>query len=146
MGEPATAFAPLEVSYVPLDSVERVWQSQIEMIERAMSKGQGDWASSEEMLESLLEAKGQLWAIHRSGDVVAVVVISVSCNKHMTKLFVRLVAGSGISEWVGMVVENLLRMKETVGADCIEASCRPGLAKYLRSIGWSQKAIIVELK
>lgn len=146
VGEPALAQEFLQVSYVPDAQVSEVWYSQIDMIERAMTKGQADWATSEGMLESIRSGRSQLWAIHEGRHIVAIAVISVSSTKTMTKLFVRLLAGRRMPDWADMLVENLQRMKEMVGADCIEASCRPGLAKFLQKIGWSKKAVIVELK
>ena len=146
MGEPAVAEQDLQVSYVPMESLEYVWSSQLGMIEKAMTKGQGDWATSDEILGSILDGSSQLWTIHRGEDVKAVVVVGVKVKPLMTKLFVRMIAGTGLDEWAGLLIENLKRFQEVVGADCIEASCRPGLAKYLQKIGWSQKAVIVELK
>lgn len=134
------------MSSVPTESVPYVWESQIQMIERGMSKGQGDWGSSADMLARILRGDSHLWVVHQGDEVIAVVVTCARSNIHMTKLFVELVAGSRLDEWVDQVITLLRDLMELIGADCIETSCRPGLAKLLKGKGWSQKAIIMELK
>ncbi len=146
MGDAAKKVEELQISYVTLESLEYVWGSAIVGIEKALTKGQSDWTTSTDVLQGILSGKYQLWAIHRGDDVEAVVVVSVDVNNGITKLFVRLIAGSGMDDWIDLLIDNLQRFKEEVGAVCIETSCRPGLAKYLQKIGWSKKAVIMELK
>lgn len=136
----------LEVSSVPLESVPYVWSAQIDMIERGLEKGQADWATSTELLAQILKGESHLWVVHEGEEVVAVVVTEVRANRHMTKVFVQLIAGTRLDEWSDQVITLLHDFMELIGADCIEASCRPGLAKFLKGKGWSQKAIIMELK
>lgn len=136
----------LELSSVPAETVPYVWSSQIEMIERGISKGQGDWGSAEEMLDQILKQEARLLVVHRGDDIIAIVVVSARANKHMMKIFVQLTAGRDIKQWVDIVNEKLLELKDLMGANCIEASCRPGLAKFLKGKGWSQKATIMELR
>ena len=145
VGEAALELPSVEMSYVPPVLVAQVWASQIDLIERGMAKGQSDWESADDLLGDILARKSQLWAAHRDGDVIAIAVIAVRSKKGITKLFVQLIAGTDSPQWADLLQSNLLRMKDKIGADCIEASCRPGLAKYLKNVGWSQKAIIMEL-
>jgi hypothetical protein len=115
------------------------------MIERGLSKGQGDWMSSSRLLERVLLGKSHLWAIHENQEVIALVIFAVRSNELMTKIIVELLAGQEMPLWSEKVQELLLDFKDIIGADCIDASCRPGLAKYLSKSGWSKKAIIMEL-
>jgi hypothetical protein len=135
----------IEISSVPQEMVIPVWQSQIDMIERGLSKGQGDWMSSSRLLERVLLGKSHLWAIHENQEVIALVIFAVRSNELMTKIIVELLAGQEMPLWSEKVQELLLDFKDIIGADCIDASCRPGLAKYLSKSGWSKKAIIMEL-
>ena len=137
----------VKLSHVPLDEVPYVWQSQLDMIEKAMTKGQGDWATSGELLEDVYDQRSQLWALHRDEEILGVIVTTVRANQLMTKVFIQLLAGSSMSEWDWLEnQETFLKFADYIGADCIEASCRSGLAKFLKHKGWSQKAVIMELK
>lgn len=110
-----------------------------------MTKGQADWGSTQELLDQILEEKSQLWAVHRGDEVLAVVVTCVTANENMTKMFIQLIAGAGMVDWMQHQIK-LQEFADYIGVECIEASCRPGLAKFLKGFGWSQKAIIMELK
>jgi hypothetical protein len=134
-----------KLSYVPLDQVQYVWSSQLEMVEKAMAKGQADWGSAADLLSAILKEKSLLWAVHQGDDILAVVVTCVDANKHMRKMFVQLLAGDGMEHWIEHQ-QTLLEFADYAGVECIEASCRPGLAKFLKGHGWSQKAIIMELR
>jgi len=136
---------PIEVSSVPKDMVWHVWKSQLDMIEGALSHGQGDSASAHNVLAEIYSGRNILWVVHRGEDIIAVVVLSVKSTSTLKKLFVELIAGKDLPSWSGEVQQLLIDFKDIIGADCIEASCRPGLAKYLGKSGWSQKAIIMEL-
>ncbi len=136
----------LSVSEVPIDSVESVWISQLKMINSGLRRGQGDATSANEMLASIKNGKMSLWVVHDGDQVVAVVVVSVLRTPTITKLMVHLIAGSRLGDWADLLQEKLLQCKDLVEADCIEASCRLGLAKYLTKKGWSKKAIIMELQ
>lgn len=132
------------MSSVPLPEVPYVWSSQIEMIERAMSKGQADWGTPQDILRRVLSGKSHLWVIHRGQEILGVVVFCVRANDLMTKMIIEVLAGQDLELWIDQQ-QILLDFAEIVGVDCIEASCRPGLAKFLKGHGWKQKAIIMEL-
>lgn len=147
MGEPATVLEPIEISSVPRERVKDIWGSVAEMIEMALSYGQGDSATAEDVGKDLIVGKSILWVMHRGdGDIIAVVVLSKNVSTKTTKLYVQLVSGEEMSLWLDQLIELLVDLKDIIGADCIEASCRPGLAKILSEAGWSKKAIIMELK
>lgn len=98
------------------------------------------------MLGGILQRKSQLWAVHDDSGIHAVVVVSAPVHVTMTKVFVQLIAGKDIDRWADMVETRLEELRELVQAELIEASCRPGLARYLQRRGWKQKAIVMERK
>lgn len=145
MGDAAELFeeAPIEIRSVPDEMICEVWLSQIEMIEKGLSRGQGDDVSSNDMLASILTGKNRLLVVHRVEDIIAIVVLSVIETPKKTKLFVELIAGRDFPLWIDHLQEVLVNFKESIGADCVEASCRPGLEGCLSKIGWSKKATIM---
>ena len=147
MGEAAKQFEelPIEISSVTPEMLDHVWSSQIEMIERGLRHGQGNDVTSDDMLAGILLGRWLMWVIHRGTDIIAIVVLSVITTPRKKKLFVELIAGRDLPSWYVQLHDLLIDFKEVIGADCIEASCRPGLAKYLSEMGWSKKATIMEL-
>jgi len=130
------------VAEVPIGSVRIVWDTLLPEIEKAISSGQGDGTTTEQMLLNVLSGKLKMWVI---GDIEACVLFSV--RKHVTglKLFIDLIAGKNMDSWANELQSLLLDYKDLVGARCIEASCRPGLSKKLLKLGWSRKAVVMEL-
>lgn len=72
-------------------------------------------------------------------------VVSVKQYPTGRKLFVELLVGTDMEQWVDQLERVLIECRDLVGAMCIEASCRIGLAKKLGKRGWSKKAIVMEL-
>lgn len=138
--------AELTLSHVrPEDAVD-IWRSMERPIRAGLRRGQGDQTTFEHMLGGILQRKSQLWAVHDGSDIHAVVVVSAPVHATMTKVFVQLIAGHGLDRWADLVEARLEELRELVEADLIEASCRPGLARYLQRRGWKQKAIVMERK
>jgi hypothetical protein len=136
----------IEISSVPPEQVNLVWAHSRNLIMKALSKGQADASSESEYLEELSDGNMQMWVVHSASDVKAVVVVSIVDFGKIKKVMVNLIAGDGMPQWSDLVKQTLLDLKDMVGASCVEASCRLGLAKFLTGEGWSKKAIIMELK
>lgn len=116
------------------------------MIERGLGQGQGDATSPELMLAAIQAGTMSLWAVHEGDEIQAGIVLSVLENPKGKKLYVELLAGTGMDEWVGDLEKTVLEAKALTGAMCVEASCRKGLARYLKRRGWNQKAVVMELR
>lgn len=130
------------VAEVPIGSVRIVWDKLLPEIERAVSSGQGDGTTVENMLLSVLSGKLKMWVIN---DIEACVLFSVRKNVNGLKLFIDLIAGKNMDSWANELQSLLLDYKDLVGAQCIEASCRPGLSRKLMKLGWNRKAVVMEL-
>lgn len=138
--------AGVEVSRVPLESIEYVWNRVRRSIERALSHGCGDSITADQLLAKILSGDMTMWAVHEGPEILACVVLSVHTYPAKLTLVVELLAGRDMDRWAEKV-EGLLRdCRDLIGADTIEASCRAGLAKRLVGRGWKSKAVIVELK
>lgn len=116
------------------------------MLQKALMKGQGNGMSVGVVLNELERGTRQLWVIHEEMDIQAAVVIAlIDVPGRGQKLLVDLLAGNGMDEWVNELQDTLNQAAEVTGAFCIEASCRPGLAEYLKqNMGWKVKAIVLE--
>jgi hypothetical protein len=94
------------------------------------------------MKADIRDGKMQFWAIHDDEHVKAGVVVSAK-DSATRKIWVELLAGEGMDEWADELIETLREVRVKAGASCVEASCRPGLAQFLKKRGWKRKAIIM---
>lgn len=133
-----------EISQCDPSAVPAVWAQLGDDISRGLRHGQGDEATPKQLMAQVLCGDDIMWVIHRGDEYVACLVVSV-LQSNIRKVFVEMLAGSEMDKWAEQV-ENLLRdYRDLVGAECIEASCRKGLARYLGRRGWKQKAIVMSL-
>ena len=133
------------ISDVPVNQLPYVWPQILPMIEKGLSHGQGDTYDSDTIYRDILEGKSSLWVVHEGEDVQAGVVFTVITHPKAKKVFVEILAGKNMESWVDQLEGLLSDYKDLIGASCIEASCRKGLAKRLSNRGWKTKAIIMEL-
>ena len=135
----------LSVSRVEPEQIPGVFLEVEPMIERALSHGQGDTTNKAELVNGLLSGDLVMWAVHEGDDITAALILSVREYPNKTTLYVELVAGRSLDEWIDDI-EGLLRdFAYMRGIDTIEASCRKGLARRLKRRGWNTKAVIMEL-
>ena len=135
----------ISVTEVSKDMIPRVWSALAPEIEKAMSSGQGDECTPETIAASLGAGLSEMWAIHDQTRLMGCVVIAIE-QSSTRKVWVDLLAGFEMDTWVGKLEEVLKAYAEQVGASCVEASCRPGLARNLEKRGWRKKAVIMEIK
>jgi hypothetical protein len=135
----------LEFASVPPDQVQLVWPTLGPIIERTFVRAEGDAGAAREMLQKILAGEWKLWAIVRDGETQAGLVFSVQQAGLDRKVWVHMLAGVNMHEWAAELQQLLLDFRVLVGASSIKASCRPGLARFLKSLGWKRKAILMEL-
>ena len=134
-----------EVSRVPPDLVDAVFDRLGPIIRRGLMHGAGDASSEDHLRDSIKRGDMVMWAVHEDGDVLAAIVLSVQKFAAKTTVFVELAAGRDMERWVERI-EGLLRdFRDLVGADTIEATCRDGMARRLKG-RWRRKATLMELR
>lgn len=132
------------ISQVMPDELPLVWRYLEKQIMSGLSRGQGDECYPEKMYEGVLDGTSQMWAMHDETELDAVIILSVE-DSATRKVWVDLLAGDNLTKWADELESTLVDFKKSVGASCIEASCRSGLAKFLRKRGWKKKATIMSL-
>lgn len=132
------------ISCVPIDQLPGVWSALQGPIEKALSKGQGDSTTPQLVYHELLEDRMQMWVIHDEDHYKACAIVSLF-DGPTRKLIVEVLAGHNLKQWAADLNQVLADARDLLGAKCVEASCRPGLAEFLKGLGWKQKAVIMEL-
>lgn len=131
------------ISAVDKESLPLVWQALRPQIQKGLSVGMGPRTTERILYSAVEEGRCVMWAIHDDKEIKAGVILSVKTYPNLRTLFVELLAGKDLDEWVDDLENLLIDYKTIVGADIIEACARPGLAKRLKR--WKTKAALVEM-
>ncbi len=134
----------MKISRVDASTLDYVWQSLRPQIQSALSKGAGQHMTEAHYFEQVKTGAMVMWVGHEGDQIIAGGILSIQQHPAQTALFVELLAGKNIDQWLSQVEPLLHEFKQAVGATTIEALCRPGLAKKLTR--WSHKASLMELK
>lgn len=138
-----TSLTPFSVSSVGPDNCEFVWSQVAPMIERGLIRADGDALNMAVIKAGVLAGEMQMWAIHDDSEIIAAVVFRIVPHGMGRRLFVVILAGRDMDEWIDELIDRLMDYRDIIGADSMEASCRLGLAKYLQERGWSRKAVVM---
>jgi hypothetical protein len=124
-----------------------VFLACLPMIERALSHGAGDCITVGGLYRKCADGELSMWVVHEGDDIIACLILSVHQFEAKRTLFVEILAGRGMDDWIGNVEPLLADCAALLGADTIEASCRLGLARRLVKRGtWKQKAVLMEMR
>lgn len=134
----------MRVSAVSREDVLPVLRQVAPQVQEALESGQGDAHTPAEALSAVTEGKQQLWAIHDEDGVHAAAAVSVDEYSACRKVWVSMLAGRRMFEWADTLENSLKQCRDLTNSKCIEASCRPDLARYLERRGWRVKAVIME--
>ena len=133
----------MRVVYVSPEHIDEVWGKCRPKILKAMSRGAGQHYT-EDFYKKKVQNKEMLLIAAIESDVVACGVISVQEYPNHKGVYIELLAGERLDEWITHVEDFLRRYRDQIGATTIEASCRPGLVARLTN--WRQSAVLMELK
>ena len=62
------------------------------------------------------------------------------------RLLVFLLSGENFDSWKEVANEDLKTYAESLGIEIVEAYCRPGLEKSLKSLGWVKTQVVLRLQ
>lgn len=134
----------MTLSYVPPEFVAQVLGTLAKQVKKAFSVGQADAATPQELYQALESGDQIMLAVDDGERVKAAVTLGTLNYSTGRKVWVSMLAGEDMPEWADEVEDALERFREETGSMCVEASCRPGLSRFLRKRGWKVKAVIME--
>ena len=124
---------------------ELVWGHFLPMIEKGLAHGQGDSMAPCHVLEALKSGHMDMLVSHEGEELKGAAIIEITRFPTKLVLFVVLLIGERLSDWVDEMEQALIDYRDAIGADCIEASCRDGLVRVLNKRGWKRKATILTI-
>lgn len=132
---------PWSVSTVPPEQLEAVWPD----VARSLAEVQD--LDLEALRASLADGRRILWVVHR-GDAISSSVVLEFVRHSSERLGLRVVAlaGERFWEWAETVQQLLVDLAELTGAETLEASARPGMARWLSRLGWRPQKVVVSYR
>lgn len=126
----AISHTPSQVSYVPHDCVDYVWDDVAPILELALARSD-EGTSIGDVKAGIETATLFLWIV---GDLSACVVGRIDQRKNALSCW--LLAGSGLEEWYDDLMAAAARYARDLGLSRIEACVRPGFQRVLSRKGW----------
>lgn len=135
---------PADVSHVPPEQVGIVWPQILDQVERGLRHAAGDTITADHILRSILQGDMILWVVHEGDNVTAAIILEVIQHPAKKTLAVVLIAGRDFHGWCEQVNQMIRDFADLIGVDSVESVSRRGAAKWLESLGWRRKAIVME--
>lgn len=132
------------ISIVEPQSLDYVWASLRPKILKALSVGAGINQTEQHYYDSVKSGLMQMWIYHIDEKVVGGGILSVQQMPRGKKIFIEMLAGERLDEWLEEIERLVKEYATEIGATTIEASCRPGLVKKLTR--WQPVATLMRLK
>lgn len=135
--------SPPEWFTVLPEEVPAVWPALEPHVARALKRTQSP-VKPIHYVGRILIGDSKLWACVANGEVVAGCIWHMKSDDVMRKVvWIDMLVGVDMEFWYESGMAAMERMKEMAGAESIEAQCRPGLARKLQGMGWSQRAVVM---
>ena len=127
-------------------SIDIVWPLVLPMVERGIRHGEGDTLTAGMIRHAIIDGEMSAWAVREiaSGEILAVLVFRIRLCVNGRSVFVVMLAGERMVEWVDEVETMLRDYAVIVGARNVRANCRMGLSHILARRGWKRKSVIME--
>lgn len=134
------------MSLVPLESLKSTWPTVAPMLARAVPYSAGRMGLRS-ILQGLLEQRYLLWVAYDDAvtRVAAAFVTRVAVYSHRASLVIDCAAGSQMRHWLQLASDTFRAYARDTDLAGIEMFGRPGWARVLKSCGWQQKLVLMEV-
>ena len=133
----------MQISRLDPADVDGVWPLLREKILKFLETPAGQRMTEAYYYSGATSGDLVTWIGHEGHEVVAAGFLSVTQYPNQKILFIALIVGDRLDEWLCLAEPLLHEFKQLVGASTIEALCRPGLVKKLKN--WRKTAVLMEL-
>lgn len=97
-----------------------------------------DRYTAEEIIHGVLVGRFQVFRYPQG-----IVVTQITGHN---RLLVFLLSGENFDAWKEKANEDLKAYAKAIGAEAVEAYCRPGLEKSLKDLGWKKTQVVLRLQ
>ena len=126
------------------DELAATWPFIADRIERACAAS-GAEMSGVHVHQRIADGEMQCYVIVRGAEIRAVVVTEVNVYPLKKMIRIVLMQGDGMRDWIDTLRDCLQAWQMQIGADGIEAECRPGFARALKATGAKVKRVVMQI-
>lgn len=134
------------MSLVPQEDLKITWPMVAPMLARAVpySAGRMDLRS---ILQGLLEQRYLLWVAYddAAARVAAAFVTRIAIYSNRASLVIDCAGGSQMRHWLHLASDTFRAYARDAHLAGVEMFGRPGWARVLKSCGWQQKLVLMEV-
>lgn len=134
----------MEVSLVPVEYIESVWDRLEDYAKGAAAYTYGRFTSDDIRLGVLTKPQ-QLWVAFEGEEVYGMVVTEVFEYPHIRALTMHFTGGRDLPMWKEPMLKLLQRFGKDNGCTIIESYGRPGWEKVFKNDGFKQRFVFYEL-
>lgn len=135
-----------KLSLVPSEQIKTTWPLVAPMLARAVPYSAGRM-NLRSILEGLLEQRFLLWVAYddAGADIGAVFTTRTAVYSQRSSLVIDCAAGSQMRHWLHLASATFRAYARDAGLAGVEMFGRPGWARVLKSCGWQQKLVLMEV-
>jgi len=128
------------------EDVRTVWPIVAPMLARGVyySAGRTDMQAVYEALQTSMQL---LWVAYddADNDIAAAFTTRVAAYHRRKSLVIDCAGGSKMRQWLAIASKTFRAYARDAGYDPVEIYGRPGWARVLKSCGWQQKLVVLEI-
>jgi hypothetical protein len=134
------------LSVVPTEAVKTLWPRVAPMLARAVPYSGGRF-TLKDVFENLCSQKQLLWVTYDDVDNEIAAVFTTRQAQYAKKamLVIECAGGSRMRQWLRVASATFRAYARDAGLEGIEMYGRPGWSRVLRSCGWQQKLVVMEI-
>ncbi len=135
-----------QVALVPQEETRAFWPKVAPLLVKAVryAEGRTDMRS---IFTAVQEERQHLWIAYDDADkiVAAAFVTHKEQYPHMAVLVIDCVGGSKMQHWLQLASEVFRNCARDMGCANVAMYGRPGWVRVLKSCGWQQKSVVLEI-
>ena len=124
--------SPMRIVKILPEGINLAWKSLSPYIDKALSRGQGEFISSD-IYSAIERGTMQAWfALDKDEDIKAAMVTEVGDYPRLRVIRIVLLSGRDLNKYSPLIDEILTKWAIEIGAGRIETYCRKGFSRVLK--------------
>ena len=135
------------IAAVPVEMIDLVWDKVEPLVESVIAVSGGE-VTTESTYKSLKQGVSLLVLICKGSEITAINTVEIrTLDSDMKVLYILLVSGSELDEWIDLFLEWVERLGKMNGCEELRGiASRKGWSKKMKSLGWEHIKTVVGIK
>lgn len=135
----------VEVSAVPLEALDVVWEDCARLLEPAIARSGGQY--TREIVQDLLARRElAMWVATDAESPMAAWTSRIVAYPNSRALVIDLLGGTRMDEWLSLLMRVMQRYARDTGCSHMEAFGRDGWERVLKSHGWKPAYVAYKME